>query len=218
MNMTIDRKFNLDVPADKEVECPCGVCNAEVAHTVHAVIEERTAVCCEYGCDNFYTAHQLVQCCGCKTVSLRVLSDSDIDRPNSSPVISYFPGRVVGLNKVELQYLPAQLLQIFKETLEALGNGQLVLAGVGVRAIIETMCKDRQAQGGDLHKKINWLHGQGFVTQDGLKILHQLRILGNAAAHEVTAHSEEKLKTAMAVVIHMIEMIYVIPVKCQQHL
>lgn len=218
MSTSVDRKFDLDVPAGREVDSPCGNCNTEVAHTIHAVVEERTVVCCEYGCDNYYTAYQLIQCCGCKAVSLRKFSFSNIDWPNSVPAISYIPGRVVGLNKVEIKYLPVQLLQIFKETLEALGNGQLILAGIGVRAIIETICKDKQAQGGNLHKKINWLCSQGFVTLDGIKILQQLRVLGNEAAHEVTAHSEEKLKTAMAVVIHMIELVYVIPAKCQQNL
>jgi hypothetical protein len=51
----------------------------------------------------------------------------------------------------------------------------------------------------------------GILTTDSADILHELRFLGNEAAHEVKPHSEDTLKMAMDVAEHLLKTVYVLP-------
>jgi len=53
--------------------------------------------------------------------------------------------------------LPEKVERIYEETLSALNYRQQVLCGVGIRAIIETICKDKKESGKDLNEKIKSL-------------------------------------------------------------
>jgi hypothetical protein len=107
--------------------------------------------------------------------------------------------------------LPDKIQRIYEESLQALNDTQPVLCGIGTRAIIETVCKDRNAIGGDLYNKINSLVGLGVLTKDGADILHKLRTLGNDAAHEVKPHSLQELGLAFDVVDHLLLGVYILP-------
>lgn len=107
--------------------------------------------------------------------------------------------------------LPDSVSQVYAETYKALCNEQPVLAGVGIRALIEAVCQERNATGKTLEKKIDGLVDLNLLTSDGAKSLHNLRVIGNQAAHEVKPHSEEKLSAAMKIIEHLLEAVYVIP-------
>src|SRR5665213_4287430 len=74
-----------------------------------------------------------------------------------------------------------------------MNNDQPVLTGIGLRALVETICKDKKASGGNLVEKIGSLVSLGVLTADGATILHRIRTLGNDAAHEVKPHTAEQL-------------------------
>ena len=112
--------------------------------------------------------------------------------------------------------LPENLYRIYSETLGALNSGSPVLTGIGIRAIIETVCKDKKATGRDLYDRINDLVGQGVLTTEGAEILHKLRVLGNAAAHEVKPHSSTQLGLAFDVVEHLLQGVYILPHHAKQ--
>ena len=86
-----------------------------------------------------------------------------------------------------------------------------VLTGIGLRAIIETVCKDQAATGKSLYDQINSLVEQSVLTKDGAEILHKLRVLGNNAAHEVKPHSNVQLGLAFDVVEHLLQGVYILP-------
>jgi hypothetical protein len=69
------------------------------------------------------------------------------------------------------------------------------------------------APGNNLQKRIDSLCELGVLTREGADILHALRGLGNASAHEAEAHSETDLSTAFDVVEHLLQTVYVIPKK-----
>jgi len=85
-----------------------------------------------------------------------------------------------------------------------------VLSGIGIRALIETISKERNASGKDLMEKINDLVVQGVLTKDGADIFHKLRVLGNKAAHEVKPHSRDQLNLALDVVEHLLQGVYIL--------
>ncbi len=97
-----------------------------------------------------------------------------------------------------------------------MNNEQPVLAGIGIRALVERICKDKQAPGGNLVEKINDLVKLGVLTQDGATILHKIRTLGNDAAHEVKPHKPEQLRLALDVCEHLLQGVYLLPHHAKQ--
>lgn len=83
----------------------------------------------------------------------------------------------------------------------------------GIRALIETICKDQNASGKNLFENLGALHTNQIVTVDGLKALHKLRVLGNESAHKVKAHSKEVLILAFEIIKHMLDDTYILPQK-----
>ncbi len=63
----------------------------------------------------------------------------------------------------------------------------------------------------DLNKKINKLKNMSLLTSDGAKTLHGIRLLGNAAAHEVEAPTTEQIKAAFKVIDHLLLGAFVLP-------
>lgn len=109
--------------------------------------------------------------------------------------------------------LPGTIVRLYDETLSALNNSQPVLAGIGVRALLEAVCKERSALGDNLYSKIDNLVDQRLLTPNGAEFLHKIRSLGNAAAHEATPHTDSQLALAMSVVEHLLQDVYILPQK-----
>lgn len=216
-------KFELNKTANQIVDVLCIECKRTTKHKVLVSSE------CSYEYvelhDTFYadTNHQIIQCQGCETVSFRVISmnSEDIDfnydelgQTIGSPVetITLYPNRSDGRATIKDDFLlPQSIQRIYKETINALNNQQPVLGGIGIRALVETICKDKQAQGTDLFNKINDLVRIGVLTTDGAAILHKIRTLGNNAAHEVKPHKPEQLALAMDVCEHLLLGVYLLP-------
>ncbi|WP_324007907.1 DUF4145 domain-containing protein [Aeromonas dhakensis] len=165
-------------------------------------------------------SHQIIRCKGCGILSFRrESSNSDDYEPigdNQFGRTIYedlYPSRLEkrkGLGS-EAVYLPADLRRVYAETNKALDNASPVLAGIGLRAIVETVCKEKAAEGKDLNQKINSLLEKRILTPNGAAILHKVRSLGNKAAHEVKPHTPQQLSLAMEVVEHMIRDVYILP-------
>jgi Domain of unknown function (DUF4145) len=112
--------------------------------------------------------------------------------------------------------LPPKLAAIYRETLKAVASKQPILAGIGIRAILETVCKDRKSSGGNLPQKIDGLVALGDLSKQGSKALHALKALGDVAAHEVKAPSPAQLVLAMRVVEHLMDAVYILPHKSKR--
>lgn len=204
----------------QKVECACRECNRA---TKHEVVTEATLSGASGSRDYeiyWATEYQIVRCLGCETLSFRrtnsnsedsyiqISEDEWIDNIHEDIYPSPFEGRQPISDS---QLLPDKIQRIYEESLAALNNSQEILCGIGIRAIVETVCKDKAATGGDLSKKINSLVSQGVLTQDGADILHKLRTLGNNAAHEVKPHTPKELGLAFDVVDHLLLGVYILP-------
>ena len=110
----------------------------------------------------------------------------------------------------DARYLPPDTNRVYQETLQALNNNSPVLAGIGLRALVETVCMEKNASGKNLLEKIDDLAKQQILTPAGAAILHKIRTLGNTAAHEVNPHSETQLALGMNVIEHMLKDVYIL--------
>lgn len=135
----------------EEVKVPCSKCSGKTFHKVMLSLDQS-------GDDrdgewSFYweNHYQIIQCQGCKTVSFRnVYSSSedvfqiDDDEWDSVEYEDLYPSRIEGRKGIDdaIAYLPIKVQRIYKETLQALNAKSPILAGMGLRALVETICAE----------------------------------------------------------------------------
>lgn len=204
----------------EDVTIPCVKCTARTHHVVLQSVEIEARS--EW--TDWDDAYRIVKCQGCKSLSfMRVYSDSesymqvgpDDWEPNFE--IDIYPSRVEGRKELDgLRYLPQKISSIYRETSRAQREGLRILVGVGIRAIVETVCKELDAKGRDLQTKIDDLASKGLVSKGNATVLHHLRVLGNKAAHEVEPHTDRQLMLAMLAVDNLLQGAYIIPKRAAQ--
>ncbi|MDM1020825.1 DUF4145 domain-containing protein [Acinetobacter sp. VNK23] len=216
--MTSTSKEELNKSVGHEIRIPCIKCSGRTTHEV-VVSVDQSGTESRYDLD-WYHVYQIIRCKGCKILSYREtahtsedyiqISEDEYEWQGSEKL---FPSRIEGRKDLgdDAIYLPTDLRRIYKETVDALTNDSPVLAGIGLRAIVETVCKEKSASGNDLYKKINDLASKHVLTPSGANILHKVRSLGNKAAHEVKPHTPTQLSLAMNVVEHMLRDVYIFP-------
>ena len=146
-------------PDGKPLLLPCANCNRETSHDVltHINVSDGCEDTQEQTWDDFHT----VQCGGCKTTSFCInsasSSDLEPDPHDGSPRLvvttNVYPRRIAGRARMRnLWPVPAGVRRVYIETHDAICNRQPVLAGIGTRAIVEAVCKEKNAAGGNLEK------------------------------------------------------------------
>jgi hypothetical protein len=219
--MSIKVEHILNKTVGEEHEIPCVRCSGKTTHKVIASFDTQGDESSGDYSFQWSTHNQIVQCLGCKSVSFRKASSNsedyiqiDHDGEGYYQVDeTLFPPRVDGIKGLgeDTHYLPSSIRKIYDETLMALSNQAPILAGIGLRALLETVCKEKQATGKNLLEKIDSLVVLNVLTPAGAAILHKIRALGNAAAHEVKPHSEKQLGLAMNIVEHLLKDVYILP-------
>lgn len=164
--------------------------------------------------------HEILCCCGCETFTYRSVSTNseDVHIVNNrgdaehTETVNYFPPRFSGRSAIrDASLLPSKLESIYIETLSAHNANQLILTAMGLRAMIETICKDHDAEGKNLEQRIDGLSAKGIITEAARNILHRVRFIGNDAAHEVKPADRETLGFAIEAVEHTLIGTYVLP-------
>lgn len=202
---------------DQVVKVICEVCKILQKHVVMTSLEEAIN---EEGFGSL-TSYQIIKCQNCDGLSFRRdYTDSDCHYydEETGEVEEYhkediYPNRTAGRFKVKGEYhLPLTVRAAYSELVLALNGGQKILAGLGIRVLIEIICKDKNASGKNLYGKIDDLVTKGVLTPIDARILHQLRALGNESAHEAKPSSNEQLNLAMDVVEHLLLGAYIHPI------
>ena len=204
---------------NRVVDAPCAVCKRVNRHKILASVDREGEIWSGQNSLQWENHHNLIQCGGCETVSYMTTSMSsddwefdDFDRPYVVESKAYYPSSNErrGLMRDAI-LLPSLIKRIYIETISALNNDEPVLAGIGLRALVETICKEKNAPGRNLEKNIDGLVGLGFLTSEGASTLHKIRTLGNKAAHEVIPHTPEQLNLALDVCEHILNGVYLLP-------
>ncbi len=196
----------------------CHECGKKTEHIVLSQVSN------EDGDENVtaWTDFYFTQCNGCKSVTLlKEFRFSEFWEPNAytgemelDVETTLYPNRLQGRKEMsDLFLVPHGIGIIYSETLNALINSQNILAGIGIRAIVEGVCKDKASTGRNLKDKIDDLANKGFITNDSATILHSLRFMGNSSAHEIKSHGSKELNTAFDIINNLLQNVYVMPKK-----
>lgn len=107
-----------------------------------------------------------------------------------------------------IDIVPEVVRIIYLETVAAIYEGSLILAGLGLRGTIEAVCNDQNVGGGSLDKMIKNLVTKGLISKKDGERLHAIRFLGNDAAHEIKKPKHEQITVAIKIVKHLIASVY----------
>lgn len=210
------REIKKDVTLGVQLKFICGECRIPQKHVVLTSYEDCIA---EEGFDS-QTSYQIVQCLNCEAICFRSeYEDSESHSYDMSTGEDFywstehiFPHRTAGRFKIKDSFtLPPGVGKAYDELVSAMNAGQTILAGLGIRVVLESICVDLKAEGDSLFKKINGLLKLNAITESDVSILHKLRALGNTAAHEAKPSSPEQLDLAMNVIEHLLLGTYIHP-------
>jgi hypothetical protein len=210
-------QYTVEAPPDKDIWVVCGDCRRNTRHRAIVAVEQFDEVRAEGM--QWWVLHYIIQCQGCYHLSFcresRSTEDTYHDDFGEEHMVigrEVYPVVVEGLRELEHAWrLPHNVRRVYEETYHAVSNGQPILAGAGIRAIVEAVAKERGGAGRDLKTLINDLKDKALITPAGADILHSLRFMGNVALHEAAAHGEGELRLGLQVIEHLLIGVYVLP-------
>jgi hypothetical protein len=163
---------------------------------------------------SFWDSYEVIQCRGCEDISFKHVSTNTEETDEHGqlvPTTKLYPSRETREPIQDHYYFPAKVLRVYKEMLTAISNEARILAAVGLRAVVEGICEDKNSNGRNLEAKINELVQQGALSNDQADFLHLQRFMGNDAAHEIEPPSESELEAALAIIENLLTTLYILP-------
>ena len=160
--------------------------------------------------------HYFVQCQGCDSIFYATQSWSedsfDYNTGQMEADWRFYPHSETRREAIsDGGAFPYKIKRVYNEVIGAL-NAQLhILAGIGMRALIEAICKERGITRGNLEELIDGLATSGVLAAGQATILHSHRYLGNAAAHETLPAKPTELIAALEIAETVLKTIYILP-------
>lgn len=131
----------------------------------------------------------------------------ELEDESSNLNVDYFPKRTEhDLITKNYTQLPARLRNIYQELILAFNNETPILCAVGIRALIEGICFDHEIAGRNLEKKIEGMIS--ILPKNIVSNLHNLRFMGNEAAHELSTPSQQELQLAIEICEDLLNYLY----------
>ena len=160
--------------------------------------------------------YQMIKCQGCDRISFRETwsSSDDFDPYTGEAEVTQrlYPEREAGRSPMPgSEYFPARTRRVYQEVLKAMNTGSPILAAIGLRAIVESVCSEQNVTGSNLEKRIDKLADMGVLARTQAEFLHGHRFMGNTAAHEITAPKPQELVAALDIAETLLKTIYVLP-------
>jgi len=109
-----------------------------------------------------------------------------------------FPPESIDFDSTDI---PPSVLEAFKEAVECHAHACYKASAIMVRKTLEEVCADRGADGRNLKAKLDNLRGKLSLPNEMFDALHDLRLLGNDAAHvelsDFDGIDKEKVEVAL---------------------
>jgi len=197
-------------------QLPCTSCRSAITrHSVRASFHHEVPVEDDGATIGYIeTDYEVVQCNGCGQPSFRSFWYASNTPPEYFKLPpdheQLYPPRLADRRRRDDIRLPESIQLAYFETHKALCSGSNVLTIIGMRAILEAVCRHQGVRKGLLWSKVDKLVEKGVLSRKGANVLHGVRSLGNDAAHEVKPADQPKLLAAMDTIENLLESVYLI--------
>ena len=201
----------------QERQLRCSICQVQTRHQVLA--EHDTGWTLGEDTDiHWRTTAMFLHCKGCGEPTLEICrysSEDEIDgEGNSIPRVKLYPQRRDDLDEItglDIIRLPHQVRAFYGETLNAIHNDLPLLATAGIRATLEALCDNKQANGGDLKERISDLVKKGLIASQQEEYLQTQRMIGNDAVHSFVSQPMPVIKVSLKILQNLLRAVYHLP-------
>lgn len=203
----------------------CNRCSGKTFHNlVHVFVQDMP--------NGEAVSWQIVRCAGCLLPSFykehsRENQDGwEVTESFEYPVRHY-------RSPLDFINAPANLDEIYTETIDAFNRGSYIFCAGGLRALVEGICADQNVHDGPKRDKttgafVQKKDGSGVVRDKNLecrieglvehkvlyekdaRMLHQHRYLGNEALHEIKVPARSTLEAAIEMIEYIMQRLYTI--------
>jgi len=151
--------------------------------------------------------YQLWVCRGCDTATLQEDYVSFAGNEPKDIESLFHPHRSRERLPIKVfKNLDEKLKPIYEEVILSFNNNALTLCTIGLRALLEGICADKEIQGKNLYQKIEGL--TVYLPKNIVESLHQFRFAGNEAAHEFVTPERSNLQNAIEVLEDLLNFLY----------
>jgi hypothetical protein len=221
--MSLGRTGNslLDDPAiDSAVRIRCEKCARDTTHSVYseyiqAAMPEEDEFS-EQNSEQLLFVWTKLQILGCSTCGRPIFRQGRTSTPQLAGTWAwriYFNPKAQSPS-LTARHLPSKVGKLYCETWQAFDCGAYTLAAVGMRAVVEAVCIDRNCKGADLQQKISRL--KGVLSAEQIRHLQTHRAIGNAAVHQMETPSFAELGAAIDVLEHLLKTLYELPQRAEE--
>lgn len=225
--MSVEKSFKQNIKNGNNCICFCNKCKINTKHIIISDYEEDGYETSDRV--NWIDDYQIIQCDNCKLISFRKdgwFSEYQ-DFENDGSYEELFPAsEEFNREKQKYKHLPYSLSEIYEEVMKAYNKYLFILSAVGIRAILEGICKEKKISCGlvpdskgvqhkkrNLEGKIYGLLQNSLINRAQFDALHELRFLGNDAVHELEEPKKIEIESALDIIEHMMYDLYEIPLK-----
>lgn len=140
-------------------------CNSCKHDTNHTILFKKGVSNEENG---YHEEYHIIECLGCELISFAI-SESFSGDPEDT-YWRNFPDPLFWdvydfLKDDAFDSLPTMISDLYEEVINAFKTDSSVLAGIGLRTLIEAVCLQQKIEGKNLQEKIENLHKQGLVSK-----------------------------------------------------
>ena len=193
------------------VKVECDKCGGKLRN--HKVVAEHSEM--EGGTDIYWSdTFQICKCCGCDSVRFR--KETYFSADDSLTDETFPEPQQLSSGLIDSRELPERVRRIYNETLIAFAQNAMILAGGGLRAIVEAVCIEQNVRAGSLQDRIDELASTGLLAQNQAALLHEERYLGNTALHEIQPPAKADIADGLEIVETLLKTIYVAPKKAKR--
>ncbi|WP_367866908.1 DUF4145 domain-containing protein [Pedobacter sp. WC2423] len=193
----------------------CQACRGERKHIV--LFEKKTKGSEDEYNFQWINRFRVIECAGCENISfLKMYGDNFMMREDPDGGMEYYEDAEVyppylyqGEELSGIHQVPENIKSIYKETINALKVGSLLLTAAGFRALIEATCNHLKIKHTNLAERIDLLHSNGYLTKAESRRLHSIRFLGNSALHEIQTPKADQLVILLSIVNHLLSNLFI---------
>ena len=131
------------------------------------------------------------------------------------PERSNKPSRRTKRDPKHFRTVSLKLRTLYVEIIGCFNNSSMLLCTIGLRSLLEGICKDKGLTEGNLEHKIDNLI-KFLPSVNVIEALHSFRFAGNAAVHDLDPLSCEKADEAIAIVEDLLNFLYDTDYKASQ--
>lgn len=181
----------------------CNQCSHTTNHIEIAMRKARGNDDHESHPSSWVTTSQMLECCGCESVSLRIgYWHSDYDARDED---EFYPPRISRRPPSWQWRLPDEWRFLLTEVYQALHADSKRLAMMGARAIIDIYMNDAVGDLGNFAKKLEALVNKRHITESDKVILSAALEAGHAAAHRGHLPKPSEIAHVMDIIENLLQ-------------